>query len=139
MTRAIATDEILSRIGSIDVETVALVDQPVELPGGLPGKAIIQRDDPGDIQIETEAPSRQLLVLSESYHRGWSATVDGTPCEVLRAYGDFMGCVVGSGRHQVEFRFEPRSLSQGRRLSWLGLALSFGWLAFSLLRSSAKR
>ena len=43
-------------------------------------------------------PTRQLLVVSESYHPGWQAAVDGVPQPVLRVNGDFLGCVVGPGK-----------------------------------------
>jgi uncharacterized membrane protein YfhO len=44
-----------------------------------------------------ECPARQLLVVSERFHRGWSATCDGRPASVLRVNGDFLGCEVGPG------------------------------------------
>jgi uncharacterized membrane protein YfhO len=60
-------------------------------------------------------------VLAESFHPGWRARVDAEPCEVVRVYGDFMGCVVPAGTHRVAFDFEPRSLRVGIALSLLGL------------------
>ena len=55
----------------IDVLTTAVVDQPVDLVPAEAGSARIVVDRPGLVEVQTSAPSRQLLVLSESYHRGW--------------------------------------------------------------------
>ena len=89
-----------------------------------PGRARIRNDEPGNISIRTWAPTRQLLVLSESYHEGWQASVDGSPCEIVRVYGDFMGCVVVAGVHEVHFRFDPPSLRRARWAALLALTLA---------------
>jgi uncharacterized membrane protein YfhO len=65
----------------------------------------------------------QLLVVAESYHSGWHATVDGAPEELFRINGDFMGCVVGRGKHCVTMNFEPSSLQRGWLASCLGLCM----------------
>ena len=54
-------------------------------------------DNPGDITVEVNAPASQLLVVSESFHDGWRATIDGSPVEVERVNGDFLGAVVPAG------------------------------------------
>jgi len=62
-------------------------------------------------------PGRQLLVLSESFDEGWTATVDGRPVRVMRVNGDFLGCVVPAGTHQVALVFAPAHLAWGARVS----------------------
>ncbi len=111
-------------IEGIDIETTALVAEKIDLPPGRPGTAEITGDRPGEISIATESESRQLLALSESFHDGWRASVDGKSTPVLRLYGDFMGCVVDSGNHEVEFVFRPRSLRVGALLSAAGCVLA---------------
>jgi hypothetical protein len=106
-----------------DVQTTVLVPRPLELSPGPPGTASITADRPGSICLNAEAPGRQLLVVSESFHSGWRAAVDGKPSEVLRVNGDFMGCVVDKGRHQVELVFRPAAVVYGRLLSLTGLAV----------------
>jgi uncharacterized membrane protein YfhO len=80
-------------------------------------------DRPGELVVNVEANGRQLLVVADSFHAGWRATVDGRPAEVLRVNGDFLGCPVDSGRHEVRFVFDPWSLRWGRQMSLAGLAL----------------
>jgi hypothetical protein len=124
VTRTIVSDNPKDDIEKIDVETTALVEEAIDLTEGPAGKAAIVEERPGMIKVATESPSKQLLVVSESYHEGWQATADGEEIPITRVYGDFMGCVVEAGEHEVEFKFRPRSLYNGICLSGVGLILS---------------
>jgi hypothetical protein len=104
-------------IERIDGATTALVSRDPGLTPGPPGAATLIGDDPGAIRVTTRAESRQLLVLNEAHHPGWRALVDGQPRPVLRVDGDFLGCVLEPGRHDVSFRFAPRSHRLGVQLS----------------------
>jgi hypothetical protein len=123
----------------VDLRTTAVVNQPVALPWGRPGVAGIVMDRPGRIRIETTADTRQLLVLSESYHPGWQVAIDDQPEKVVRVWGDFMGCVVPAGQHEVEFEFRPRSFLLGEWLSAGGVALVLALLVVMLLFSRQRR
>ncbi len=136
---AVGSDRPAADLDAIDPETTALVDPAaavsLDLEATAPrGEAVLTCDRPGDVRVSTEAGSRQLLVLAESCHEGWQASIDGRPCPVVRVYGDFMGCVVGPGRHAVEFRFRPWSLRAGAWLSALG-----GVFMLLMLPSLARR
>jgi hypothetical protein len=116
----------------IDITTTALVGKDLGLESSAPGTATISRDLPGDIAVAVDAPSRQLLVLSESYHGGWTASMDGVSAPVLPVYGDFLGVVVDKGQHAVAFEFLPRDLWWGKRISIIGLVLA--GLLFAAMR-----
>ena len=87
------------------------------LPPSAPGTADLIEDRPGKITIAVAAPQRQLLVVSESYHDGWQARVDSQPARLERVNGDFLGCVVERGKHQVELVFSPALVRTGRIVS----------------------
>jgi hypothetical protein len=123
VARAIVSGEPAEDAEKIELATAALVSQPVQLRDGAPGSAVILEDKPGRALVATSAEDRRLLVFSESFHSGWQAFVDGARCSVLRVNGDFIGCVVGGGQHEVQFRFAPASLRYGCRLSLLGAAI----------------
>ncbi len=42
----------------------------------------------------------------------------------LRVYGDFLGCLVGPGRHRVTLTFAPASAVYGLYATVIGLALT---------------
>jgi hypothetical protein len=129
---------------NIDIETIdpgveALVSSPLPLVDGLPGSATITRDEPGNICGVAETATRQLLVLAERYHRGWTVTVDGQTRHVHRVYGDFMGCLVEPGQHKVRFRFRPQSLAVGQAVSLAALGLVIAWPPLARLRHRTGR
>ena len=116
----------------IDPARVALVDTPLELPPSTPGQASISVDRPGYIQIHTDTPALQLLVVSESYHAGWQPRVDGQIAPLVRPYGDFIGCTVPAGAHEVDFRFRPMSYRVGWWISAGGIVLAL--ISFVVVR-----
>jgi hypothetical protein len=132
VTQSRVSERPIDDIGATDVATTALVTKPIELDAGAPGEAVIVHDGAGEIRLTTRAPGRQLLVVSESFHEGWRVWIDDAPSEALRVYGDYIGCVVPAGEHQLRWRFEPASFLWGARLSALGLAGVIVWTAVAL-------
>jgi dolichol-phosphate mannosyltransferase len=75
--------------------------------------------------ISFAAPGRPgWIVLSESWHPDWKATVDGQAVAVSRATGAFPAVPVTATSQTVEFRFSP----PGWYAVTLGLT-AFSWLA----------
>ena len=124
------TENVVADLATIDVGRTVLVTRAVgELAPDRNARVQAVRDEPGLIEVRTTSATRQLLVLSEAYHRGWKATEDGRPIPIYRAYGDLQACAVDPGEHRLVFRFDPESFVWGRRLSEAGLVL----VAVSLL------
>ncbi len=123
VSRTKASNDPARDLPRIDVDSTALTEVPLELPAAEPGTATLLSARPGRLQIRCQCTTPQLLVVSESFHSGWQAIVDHQPQKVLRVNGDFIGCLVGPGRHQVVLQFRPRSLSRGRIASCVGLGL----------------
>jgi hypothetical protein len=111
-------------ITAISPETSALVQSPLALPPGPPGNATLVNDRPGRLAVYVDCPASRLLVISESYHPGWQVTIDGRLDRVLRVNGDFLGCVVPGGKHEVRLAFRPASLRWGLLVSLAGLLLT---------------
>jgi hypothetical protein len=108
--------------GRVDPRRLALVGVVEDTSGvraGVDGsgRASIVRDDPQTVAVEVEADAPGFLFLADQYAAGWTAEVDGTPAEVLRANHAFRLVAVPGGRSQVVFRYRPRSL-------WIGAAIS---------------
>lgn len=134
---------VVSRQEAVDIQkinpaTTALVDRKVDLELGLPGMATIKNERPGRLDIEAVAPTRQLLVVSERYHTGWQATVDGKPATLLPAYGEYLSCVVPAGTRKVEMLFQPASFAWGLRTT-LGGVVAAALLAAGMLLWAVRR
>ena len=113
VTQTQASSDPAGDIARICPDTTALCEVPLGLPASKPGTAALAAERPGRLDIEVDCPAPQLLVVAESYHPGWHAAVDGQPQTLYRVNGDFMGCVVGPGKHRVVLTFQPGSLRRG--------------------------
>ncbi len=63
------------------------------------------------VELLVELPSNGILVLYNSFERGWSATLNGKSAPVLRADGAFLGLRLPPGTHRVNFDYSPRGLA----------------------------
>jgi hypothetical protein len=82
------------------------------------------------IELRVRAQSRALLVASETFHPGWSASVNGASARIYRVDGDLRGIVVPAGESDVVLRYTPWSVYLGALLSlatFLGTA--YFWIA----------
>lgn len=104
----------------------AIVEAPGELwfdEPVLTGAAIVTAKEPARMAIQVLSDRRALLVISETWHDGWRAFVDGVPAPVFLTNHAFRGVPVPAGRHLVELRFEPPALWSGVLLSMVSLLL----------------
>jgi hypothetical protein len=114
------SDDPAADIQRIDVDTTALVTHPVDVEYGETGSATLLHEQPGELRIHTVAPGRRLLVIADSYDPNWRLSIDGVPAALERVNGDFLGCVVKGGEHDVHFVFRPACVRYGRLLSLTG-------------------
>ncbi len=61
------------------------------------------------LALDVEASGAALLVISDSFYPGWTATVDGIETPVLAANLAMRGVAIASGRHRVELVYRPAS------------------------------
>jgi hypothetical protein len=103
---------------------------------------VYTRPSPDEIQLEVAAGNEPATVfISESFHPGWRATVDGKEVPVLRAQLTFMAIPVDEGDHTIEMRFTPplpvRVADAVSRAGWLAFPLvGLGW-SIAVRRASA--
>jgi hypothetical protein len=103
-------------------------DRPERAPAAdAVGAARITGYEHERVIIETEAPGRRLLVLSDAWFPGWRATVDGAPVSIARANVAFRAVAVPAGRHRVVFDYAPASFRIGATITGLALALLAAW------------
>ena len=121
-------------IERVSIESTALVERQLDLPAGASGTVSIVSDRPGRLQVTTACPADRLLFVAQSYHPGWQARIDGVPGSVFRANGDFLGCLVPPGDHDVVLEFRPKSRRLGLVLSCIGLTLVSAFFTGRMIR-----
>ncbi len=81
----------------------------------------ITRYEPQRIEMDVDLRSPGIVVLAEVYYPGWRVFVDGQPDTIYRTNRLMRGVVLPSGKHHLEFRYEPRSFQVGAMGSLIGL------------------
>lgn len=95
----------------------------------------VQEHGPNRLAIELPAGhTGGLLVLTDSWDEGWSATVDGQPAALIPANGYQRGVRVAPGATAVAMAYRPPGLGTGLAAS-LAAALGLtGWAAAGHIR-----
>ncbi len=77
------------------------------------------------ISYQSNSQSNQFAVFSEVYYpHGWDAYIDGVKTPYTRVNYLLRGMPVPAGSHKIEFRFEPRSVILGDKLTmWSSILL----------------
>jgi hypothetical protein len=109
-------------------ETVATLQETrgLVLPGGSrPGPAAVVGEPSNRLEVRAEGPG--LLVVAETWDRGWRARVDGKDARLIRVEHARMGIVAPPGIHRFELDYRPPGFTPGLVLAGVGLALiAFG-------------
>ncbi len=129
LSHARISDNPAADLAEIDPAETALVDRPVVIEPGPPGDVALLEDRPGRIRAQTRTPGPRLLVISEAFDVGWRLTINGRPAEPVRAYGDFLGCVVEKGQSEIALDFAPASYAWGLRITLAAVILAVAWHA----------
>lgn len=129
---------IVSADGFDPASTVVLGGEPADsverpAPAGPESVEIVRYED-DTVVLEVTAAADGMLVLSETFERGWHATVDGERVPVEQAYGVVRAVPVTAGTHTVELTYDPWSLRYGLYVSLAGAALSIAVIVTFIVR-----
>jgi len=86
----------------------------------------------GHLVVHIEARQRRFLVISEIWHPGWHASLDGQKLELLRTDLALMGAWIPPGEHRLQIDFEPPCWTLGKCISLAALALCLLLLTLNL-------
>jgi hypothetical protein len=112
--------------GKPDPEVIKRLDRA---PVGDGSVAVIRKYSPNEVVLEADMKHDGLVVLSDTYHPDWQATVDGQAATIYPTDYLIRSVFVPAGRHTVRFVFRPWSFRLGLVLSGLALIAGLGLLA----------
>lgn len=85
---------------------------------------------PNHLVYRTDLATPAPVIFSEIYYPdGWNAYIDGQPAKYFRANYVLRAMIAPQGEHTVEFRFEPREVIEGDRISLVCSLLLLGGTA----------
>jgi hypothetical protein len=76
-----------------------------------------------DFELDVNAFSPSVLVISQIHYPGWKAYIDGSSVPVTRANYAFPAIFISPGPHHVRFSFEPWTFKAGLIVTVLTLIL----------------
>ncbi len=79
---------------------------------------------PNYVRITADLECRGMVILTDSWYPGWSATVDGLPARIYQVYGGVRGVVVEADSHVVEMRYRPWSVIVGALMTALAALIT---------------
>jgi hypothetical protein len=101
---------------NFDPSQTAIVAQPISgLEGDLAGEgeAELMTYEANYLAVQTRAPAKQLLVITDRYDPDWQVKIDGREAGLLRVDLILRGVEVSAGEHLIEFTYRPKHFYQG--------------------------
>lgn len=119
---ASAAFEALARV-NVRRKTVVEAPDAITLPAGPPGTLALRSYGASELVFGVDAAAGGFAVVSEVWHPGWQARVDGASAPILRTNGAFLGVEIPPGTGELALRFEPPGLRAGAGLTVSALAV----------------
>ena len=127
-------NEEIDGVGRIDLRHEAVAD--VKFKEQL-GETVVQDTlsivtlkayEPNELKYECQSGKGGVVVFSEIYYPGWTATVDGEPAELGRVDYILRALNVKPGKHEVVLTFKPKSVKATETVAYMSYALLVGVL-----------
>ncbi len=139
-----APGEELGTLGKLDFRKTVLLPEAVDLPreGAMQSGELLSYEHyaPSASELRVTLHSEGVVVFSEIWYPGWSATIDGRAASLLRANHTFRALVVPAGDHLITMTYAPGSFANGKRVSEIAaialLTLVLGSTVWAIVRRS---
>ena len=123
-----ANEEIL-QVGKIDLRHEAVADEKfkTQLGDGVTqdtaSVVTIKNYEPNQLTYEVNSGKGGVVVFSEIYYPGWTATIDGEPAELGRVDYILRALNVKPGKHEVVLSFFPKSVDTTETIAYTAYAI----------------
>ena len=118
-------NEELEGIRGLNLRREAVADQQFK---DVLGESIVQDSvelvrikayEPNKLTYEVESDKGGVVVFSEIYYPGWTATVDGVEQELGRVNYVLRALQVKPGKHEVVLSFFPKSIDRTETIAYI--------------------
>lgn len=122
-------NEEIEALGKVNLRHEAVADEKFkEILGNATQQdstsvATITAYDANMVAYDVKSDKGGILVLSEVYYPGWTATVDGQPVEVGRVNYLLRAINIKAGSHKVELTFKPKTIDNTEHIAYAAAAI----------------
>jgi hypothetical protein len=124
-------DDELAAIGTENLHRVAVVDRKFQdvlgnVPAGADSCAVsvkLTGYDANRLTYQVDSEKGGVLVFSDIYYPGWTATVSGKEVPVARANYILRAIQVPAGKHELVMTFDPQTVHTTEAIAYGALAL----------------
>jgi len=116
-----------AEVGKIDVSHEAVADKKFEAVLGQTAandstaSVVLTKYEPNSLTYTINSAKGGVVVFSEIYYPGWTATIDGQPAELGRVNYILRALNVKAGKHEVVLDFHPSSISTTETIAYVAL------------------
>ena len=135
----------LKGMKGIDLRHTAIADRKYEealgkaTPQDTTATVNITAYQPNRLSYTAESEKGGIVVFSEIFYPGWTATVDGTPVEVGRVNYVLRAIKVPAGKHDIVLDFHPKSLKITETVAYSGYAVLLAVIIFLAISRMRKK
>ncbi|MGP1476410.1 MAG: YfhO family protein [Phocaeicola sp.] len=140
-------NEEIKAIGEVNPKEVAIIaesfSKDVKAGAAKDSTSVIKlvAYEPNNLKYEVDSKEGGVVVFSEIYYPGWSATIDGKETPFGRADYILRAMNVPAGKHTIIFDFHPKSLVVTERVAYVAMAfliLALIGIVFQTIKGSRK-
>lgn len=119
----------LDALDDINLRNTAVADKKFEAVLGASKQqdstsvAQITKYEPNELHYDVSSKNGGVLVFSEIYYPGWTATVDGQAVEIGRVNYVLRAINMQPGNHKVVLEFKPTSITTTETIAYVSLAI----------------
>ena len=135
-------NEEIEGVGKVNLRKVAVADKQFEKILGQSAAhdstdvVTLTAYQPNNLKYNVESKNGGVLVFSEIYYPGWTATVDGKPAELGRVNYILRAMRIEPGKHEVVLDFHPTTVQATETVAYVSgillllIILAGGYLVF---------
>ena len=127
LTYVADTNAEYAGVGKIDVSHEAVADKKFEPILGQTqtndstARVVLTKYEPNNMTYTVSSTKGGVVVFSEVYYPGWTATIDRQPAELGRVNYILRALNVKAGKHEVVLDFHPTSISTTETIAYAAL------------------
>ncbi len=132
-------DAEMAALDSLNTKQEAVIDQKFQdklqgltLKKDSTDRITLTSYKPNELVYESNSQAEGLAVFSEIYYNvrnEWQVTIDGKPADLLRANYVLRALRVPAGKHTIVFKFEPISVTTGKKVDLISSILLVALIA----------